>query len=170
MHARCTGKLCQTTDRILNIIGSYHHQICQLVYDNDDLWHFLRFVLSRKILNGLYLLIITFHISDTVLLEGLITFHHFRNCPVKCTGCFLRIRYNRNQQMRYSIVHAQLYYFRIDHDQFYFVRFCFVQNTHNDRIDTYRLTGTGSTCDQQMRHLGNICHNDMTCDIFSCTE
>ena len=76
MHTGCTRQLCQTADSILYIIGSHHHQICQLIYDNNDLRHLFRFVFSRNLLDGFYFLIIAFHVTDTVFLEGLIALHH----------------------------------------------------------------------------------------------
>ena len=82
--------------------------------------------------------------------------------------CFFRICHNRNEQMRDSIVYTEFYYFRVDHDQLDILRICLIENTHNDRIDTYRLSGSGCSRDQKVWHLGNICYDHLACNIFSC--
>ena len=69
-----------------------------------------------------------------------------------------------------SIVYTQLYHLRIDHDQTHFIRRCLVKNADDQGIDTYRFTGTRSSRDQKMRHLGNIRYNRFTGNILTCCK
>jgi len=69
-----------------------------------------------------------------------------------------------------SIIYTEFNYLRVDHDQFDILRICLIENTHNDRIDTYRLSGSGRSRDQKMWHLCNICYDHLACNIFSCGE
>ena len=66
-----------------------------------------------------------------------------------------------------SVIHTELYYFRIDHDKLYFIRICLVQDTDDKCIDTYWFTWTGCTCDEKMWHFGNIRNYSLTCNILS---
>ena len=82
MDARCPGQLGQTADRILHLSGCYHHQVRQLVHDNDDLWHFFWFVFVRNILDGFHFLIITLQVTDVIFRELLVSAGHLRHSPV----------------------------------------------------------------------------------------
>ena len=46
--------------------------------------------------------------------------------------------------------------FRIDHDEFNFIRLRLKQDRHHERVHADRFTRTGRTGDQQMRHFGEI--------------
>ena len=160
-------QLCQTTDGFLHFTGTYHHQIRQLVHDNDDLRHLLRPFLSLGNRHGLNLFIIALQITDIIIRELPVTVFHLTDTPVQCGRCLLRICHNRDQQMRNAVIHTQFYDLRIYHDQFYIIRMCLVQNTHDQGIDTYGFTGTGSSGDQHMGHLGNICHYRLARNILT---
>lgn len=78
-----------------------------------------------------------------------------------------RIRDNRNEQMWNTVINTEFHYLRVNHDQFDIFRRCFVQDTYDQGIDTDRFTGTCSTRDQKMWHLGNIRNNRFSCNIFT---
>ena len=48
--------------------------------------------------------IISIDFTHICLRKFFISFRHFRNCPVQSTRCFFRIGYNRNHQVRNSVV------------------------------------------------------------------
>ena len=162
-----SGQLCQTTDRFLHFAGAYHHQIRQLVHDNDDLRHLLRCFLSFRNRHSLYFLVIPLQITDIIIGKLPITVFHLTDAPVQCSRCFLGICHYRDQQMRNAVIDTQFHDLRIHHDQFHIIRMRLVQNTHDQRINAYGLTGTGSSGDQHMRHLGNIRHHSLACDILT---
>ena len=67
--------------------------------------------------------------------------------------------------MRDAIVNAQLNHFRVDHQQFYFIRGCFIKNADDQRVDADRFTGTGRTGNQGMRHFCQIGNGDIACNV-----
>ena len=69
--------------------------------------------------------------------------------------------------MRNAVIHTQFYDLRVYHDQFYIIRMCLVQNTHDQGINTYGFTGTGSSGDQHMGHLGNIRYYRLASNILT---
>ncbi|CCZ34083.1 unknown [Firmicutes bacterium CAG:646] len=170
MKSRRSGKLRQTTDRIFHLSGSYHHKIRQLVHDNDNLRQLLRLIFLFYIFDLLHLFIVTLQIPHIVFCKFIIPLFHFCYCPVQRSGSFLRICHYRDKQMRNPIINTQLYHFWINHDQFYFFWRSLIEDAHDQRIDTYGFTGTGSSGDQKVRHLSNICHHRFSCDIFSYRE
>ena len=72
--------------------------------------------------------------------------------------------------MRNAVIYTKFYHLRVYHNQLYIIRMCFVKNTHNQSIDTNGFTGTGSTCYEHMRHLGNIHNRSLTRNIFTHTK
>jgi len=52
----------------------------------------------------------------------------------------------RDQQMRNAVIDTQFHDLRIHHDQLHIIRMRLVQNTHDQRIDTYRLSGSCRSC------------------------
>ena len=167
MDAGCSCKLCQTADCIFHFSGSNHHQIGKLVHDDHDLWHFLHFFRPLFFRDRFDLLIIAFQITHALGSKLLVTFRHLRYCPVQSTGCLFRIGDNRDKQMRDPIVNTQFHDFWIDHDQLDIFRRSFVDQTHDDRIDAYRLTGSCCTGNQKMRHFCNIRHHNLSCQVLS---
>ncbi|MND61586.1 hypothetical protein D3C80_528470 [compost metagenome] len=67
--------------------------------------------------------------------------------------------------MRNAFVDRQLEHFRVDHDQLGVFRTRLEQDRQNHRVDTYRLTGTGGTGYQQVRHLRQVSDHRLTADI-----
>ncbi len=66
-----------------------------------------------------------------------------------------------------AVVDTQLYYLGVYHDQFYVFRVRFVENAHNQRIDTDGFSRPRSACNEKVRHFGNIRHHGFPGDIFS---
>ena len=69
-----------------------------------------------------------------------------------------------------TIVNAQFYDLRVDHDQLDILRLCLIQNAHDQCVDADGFTGTGCAGNQQMRHLGDISHDGISSDILSDRE
>ena len=167
MDSGCSCKLGQTTDCIFYFTRGNHHKVSKLVYNNNDLWQFHRFLFCTCCLYLFCFSVIFIQITYTVLCKCIVSICHLLNCPVQCSRSFLRVCHNRNKQMRNAIIYTKLNHLRIYHDKLDFIRFCLIQNTDDQRIDAYRFTGTCGTGDQKMRHLCNICHNCFTRDIFT---
>ena len=69
--------------------------------------------------------------------------------------------------MRNSVVIAQFYNLRVNQNQLHFIRICLIKKAENDTVDADRLTGTGRTCNQQMRHALQVCDNIISADILT---
>ena len=69
--------------------------------------------------------------------------------------------------MRNSIICTELHHLRVDHNQLDLRRLRLIEDTHDQGVDADRLTGTGRSGDQKMRHLGQIGHHDLPADILT---
>ena len=167
MNTGSTCKLCQTADCILNFARCNHHKVSKLVYHDHDLRHTFRSFFPFRNTHSINLSIVFLQIADAKLRKSIVTAHHLCNSPVQCTGSLFRVSHYRNQQMWNSVVYTQFYYFRVDHDKFDIFRCRLIQNADNQRVDTYRFTGTGCSRNQKMWHLRDICYDRFTCNIFA---
>ena len=72
--------------------------------------------------------------------------------------------------MRDPVVYGKLHHLWIDHDQADILRFCLVQDTHDQRVDADGFTGACCAGDQQMWHFSDVCDHGLSCNIFSDCE
>jgi len=68
--------------------------------------------------------------------------------------------------MRNAIVTLELQHFRIDEQQFYFVRTGVEQNAQQHRVQPHALAGSGRAGNQQVRHRSQVRTDRTAEDIF----
>ena len=161
MHSRSTTHLGDTANGIFHFLGSNHHEVGQLVDNNDDLRQFLSILFSRC--NA----IIGFQITNAHIRHHLVSPQHFRHSPLKAACRLFRIGDNRNQKLRNAVVDAQLDHLGVHHDEFYFLGTGLIQKADDDGVHAHGFTGTGCTCNQQVGHLGNVAHDAIAIDAFT---
>ena len=66
-----------------------------------------------------------------------------------------------------TVIHCKFNGFRVNHYKFYLIGSCTVKNADKYRVNTYRFTHTGSTCNEHVRHLGNITENGIARNVLS---
>ena len=167
MDARRSCQLGQTADGFLHLARSHHHQVRQLVHDDDDLGQALRRVRIALFPLLLHLLIIPLQVAHVPVREFLIPVFHLRNAPVQRAGSLLRIGDNRNQKMGDAVVYAQLHHLGIHQDQLDLIRLRLVEDAHDQRIDADGLSGTRGARDQHVRHFGDIGNHHLARDVLS---
>ena len=173
MHAGGTCKLCDTTDGVLDLLARNHHEVGELIDDDDDLRQLLRLLILRNlriIPHGHDLLVVALEITGAALGELLIAIRHLGDRPVQRGGCLLRIGYDRNQQVRDAVVDGELHDLRIDHDHADILRLILEEEGHDQGVDADRLTGAGGTRDEQMRHLRDVGDDGLARDVLTDTE
>ena len=157
MNTCRTRLLCQTADGIFYIMGCNHHQIRELVNDDDNRRH----LILREVI------VIALHIADTFLRKLAVTLLHFLHRPVEHRSRFLGIGNHRHHQMRYAVIIGQLDHLGVHEDEFDFIRLGLKENTRYQRVNTHRLTGTRGTSHQQVRHLAQVGKNALSADIHA---
>ncbi len=69
--------------------------------------------------------------------------------------------------MRNTLVDSKLYSLWIDQNHAHLGWLSAHQNRSDHRVDETRLTGTGCSSDQKVRHLGKICDDVAALNVFS---
>ena len=123
-------------------------------------------------LTVLELLVVFLYVSRSGLLQQIITGIHLHTEALKCLDNFVDICndglfrtfvafYLCQEVVDYWIINAKLHLLRVNHYKFQFSRMLLVQQRCNDGIQSYRFTLTRGTCNQQVRHLGQVNHKDL---------
>ena len=173
VHACGSCLLRDTADGVLDFLGGDHHQVSQLVDNDDDLRQHL-ILLGMTVLGllgfglfGTHEVVIADQIAHLMVCEQLVAAFHLTNRPVERTGGLFRIGNDRNQQVRNAVIVAQLDHLRVHHDEADFLRRGLVQQRDQHGVDAHRLTGAGGTGNQHVRHLGNVTDDRLAGDVLA---
>ena len=78
---------------------------------------------------------VAFHVAHIEFRKLVVTVCHLRNRPVQGARSLLRIRDDRNKEVRNAVVYGKLNDLRVDHNQFDIFWFCLIDNTHNQCVN-----------------------------------
>ena len=173
VHTCGTRFLRDTADGVLDLLGGDHHQVGQLVDNDDDLREHL-ILLGRSVLGLLGLglfrahkVVIADQITHLMIREQLVAAFHLPDCPVERTGGLFRVGDDRDEQMRDAVVVAQLDHLRVYHNEADLLRRGLVEQRDQHGVDAHRLTGAGRTGDEHMRHLGDVTDDRLAGDVLA---
>ena len=181
--------LRQTLNRRFHFLAGHQHQIGHFVDHDHNIRQRsqIQLLLFKKRRPGIWiktslhrahaafpagpqfrkLFVVTGNVADIELSHRPVAVFHFLDRPFQTENRFGRIGNHRRQQMRNAVVNRKLQHFRVDHDQFAFIRPHPVQKRQNHRIHTHRFARTGGTGYQQVRHFGQIGINVFAADVFA---
>ena len=121
MNARRTRKLSDTADGQLDLLAHIHHQVGQLVDDDDDIRHLLRrlgvFVVAIVKNPGLHLGVVLADITHADLRQDLKPSLHLGHTPRKRARRLLVLGNHRNVEMRNAVIRREFDALGIDHDK-----------------------------------------------------
>ena len=168
-----TGGSCQLGDALdgaFHIVLGHHHKVGHLVDHHEDVrigGHLALGAGGRMYLAGAHGLVEVLDVADSEEFEVGVACIHLFDHPFEGLCGFLRIGDDRGQQVRDACVGGQFHALGIHHDQTHL----FGRGTHDDRsehrVDKTRLTGTGGTGHQQMRHFRQIGYYRIASDVFT---
>ena len=161
MHTCGTSHLCKTADRVLDLLACNEHHISQLVDENDYLCHCLK--VGRISCHS----VVRLQVVRTELREYRVAAHHLGNSPVKSTGSLFGVDDYRDKQVRYAVKDLEFDHFRIYEYELYLLGLCVVEYTHNDRACADRLTGTGRSGDDNVRHFCDVTEDNVSGDVLA---
>ena len=156
MNTGGAAQLCNTHDRGLDILTGNHHQVRELVNDNDQVGHLLRRVVVMLKLAGGLLFVIGRNLTDVEAFEYLQAALHFGHGPLQGARGLLGLGHHGHIEMRQTVIARKLDALGVDHDQANVLGKGAHEQGRDDGIDHHRLTRTGRTGDQQVRHLGEV--------------
>ena len=149
--------LCQATNLALNVIGGGHHQVGQLVDNEDNVGQRRQRFLPLAALGGQG--IIRIQVTHTHRLEELVTVIHLQEEPGQRTHHLIDFDDHLAQQMGNAVIALQLDHLGIDHDKAQRLRPITHEQADNNGIDTDGFTRPRRASDQHMGRTGNVHHN-----------
>ena len=113
------------------------------------------------------LLVETGQVTHAHLGHQLIAALHLGNAPAQGVGRVFHVGHNRAEQMRNAFVDRQLKHFRVDHDQLGVFRPRLEQDRQDHRVHAHRLTRTGGTGHQQVRHFCQVGNHRLAANVMT---
>ena len=170
MNAHGARHLREARDRLFHVAGIEHHQIGQLVDDDDDVRNRLfvpRFVeqAGRAIL--IEQAVVLVDVPDAFGGEQFQAALHFADRVAQRIGREFRLGDDGRVKMRNAFVVAQFQTLGVHQNQAHLIGRGLVQDRHDHRVDGDALARAGGTGDQQMRHSGEIGGDDAAVDVFA---
>ena len=173
MNTRSTRQLRNTNNRLFHVTRGDHHQVGELVNNHQQ----VRVLVHRALATGIGLnLTLTHRLVEVVYVlvavvgEVIVTGVHLTNHPLKSLSSLLRVCNDGRNQVRNTLIGGQLHTLRVNHHQAHLVRSRTHQNRGDHRVHKRRLTGTGRTSDQHMRHLREVRQHEATFNVLAHTH
>ena len=161
--------LRQPRDRRFDVRPVQHHQVGQLVDDDDDVGQRPRLAAffeqaGRARLEQLVVLI---DVADALFRQHLQAALHLAHRVAQRVRRQLGLGDDGRVQMRNAFVVAQLQPLGIDQDQPHFFRRRLVQHRHDEGVDGDALARSGRAGDQQVRHGVQVGGDDAAVDVLA---
>ena len=173
VNTRRTRQLRNTNNRLFHVTRSDHHQVSELVNNHQQ----VRVLVHRALATGIGLnltlthrLIEVVNVLVAVVGEVVVAGVHLTNHPLKSLSSLLRVRNDGRNQVRNTLIGGQLHTLRVNHHQAHLVGSCTHQNRGDHRVHERRLTGTGRTRDQHMRHLREVRQHEAALNVLTHTH
>ena len=151
-----TAQLGDTHDRGLDILTGDHHQVRELVNDDDQVGHLLRWVVVMLKLAGGLLFVVGRNLANVETLEDLQATLHLGHGPLQSARGLLGLGHHGHIEMRQAVIARKLDALGVDHNQANVLGKGAHEQGRDDGVDHDRLTGARGTGDQQVGHLGEV--------------
>ena len=146
VDAGCPGHLGKPTDECLDIVGGHHHQVCELVDDDDDVGH--GFEVGAFACQGT----VAVEVAHTVFGKQFVAAFHLAHGPLEGGDDALDLGHDRCQEVWDAVVADQFDPFGVDHNELEVVWCMTHQQRANEAVDGHRLTAAGAAGDQEVGH------------------
>ena len=166
-----SGLLGDAADRLLDITGRDHHEIRELVEDDDDVAELAsldRFARRSNAGRDPSLddgLVEPVDVADAELAQHVVAAFHLPHAPSQRVRGLLRIGHHLGQEVRQALVLRELDPFRVDQDQAHLLRGGAHEQGSEHGVDTARLTRAGLTGDKKVGHVGQVGHHRPAGDV-----
>ena len=160
MHAGCTAHLGDAADALLHVLGGDHHQIGQLVDDDDDLGK-CRLACRQAVP------VVVFQIAYADFGEEAVALEHLDHGPLQGAGGLLRVGDDRDIEVRDAVINAELDHLRVDHDELDLVGPGLIEQREDQRVHAHRFAGAGGARDEHVRQLCNVADDALAADVLA---
>ena len=152
--------LGQADDVVLHLLRRDHHEVGQLVDDDED-------VGQRPLSAPRPALVHLGQAAGMLQLHELVAVLHLLDHVVKHAGGVLHVGHHRHQQMRDAVVVRQLDLLGVDHDHAHLLRGAAQQDRRDQAVDAAALARAGGAGDEQVRELGEVGVDGLAGDVLA---
>ncbi len=182
VDSRRARLLREARDQLLDLLADHHHQVGELVDDDDDERQPLERlgILGREaervgdvlaLLGRLgELLVVARDVANAEPAHQLVAPLHLADAPVERVGGLLHVGDDRAEQVRDPFVDAHLEHLRIDQDEPHVARLGLVEERQDHRVDADRLARSRCAGHQTMRHLLQVGDDGNADDVLAEAE
>ena len=168
--ANGSGQLGDAHDRIFNVAWSHDHEVGKLINDDQQVWVRLHHAVgalfgSQSASHDCAVEVV--YVLEPERGEVVIASIHLFDHPLKRFGGLLGVGDDWRDEVRHTLIGGKLDALRVNQYQTNLGGLSAHQNRGNHRVDERRLTGTGCTGNQKVRHLGEICDDVAALNVFS---
>ena len=100
-------------------------------------------------------------------MQVVVTHVHLFDDPLQRLGRLFRVRDDGRDEVRDALIRRELDALGVDENHADFGRRCLHEQRGDHRVDERRLSGTGCTRDEKVRHLGEVRDDKLALDVFS---
>ena len=170
MNTSGTRLLGDADDGVLDLLRCSHHEVSELVHHTDDERIRAHLTLGAKrcgVLTGADLRVVVLDMAHARGLHVHVALLHLLHEPLQSSGCLLRLRDDRGDQVRDALVRGELHHLRVNQDEANLFRRRAGEQRNEHRVHKRGLTGTGRTCHEQVRHLLHRGRDKVTLNVLA---
>ena len=168
MDADGAGHLREAGDGLLDVGAVEHHQVGQLVDDDDDVGQRLLVGVVEEVVGVVVEeLVELVDVADVVGGEQLEAALHLADGVAQGVGGQLGVGDDGGEEVGDALVHAQLDALGIDQDHADLFGRGLEEHAHDHGVDGDGLAGAGGTRDEDVRHGGEVGGDDAAVDVLA---
>ena len=170
VNANGARHLGQARDRFFHVARVQHHQVGQLVDDDDDVGQRPVFgILAKQAARAFVVeqLVVLLDVAHAFFSQQFQAAFHLAYGIAQRIGGQLGLGDDRREEMRHAFVVAQFQPLGIDQDQPHLIGRGLVQDGHDHGVDGHALARAGRARDQQVGHAGEIGGDDASVDVLA---
>ena len=161
MYADGARHLRESRDGFFNVAAAGHHQVGQLVNDDDDVGELLPglplVVVVENVVATVGLRVVAVNVPDAPLRQLLVALLHLRDGPLQSVRGLLRLGDDGRGEVRDVCVEAQLQTLRVNQYELHLVGPRLVENGDDERVQTDALARARRASDEKVRHAREVC-------------
>ncbi len=154
------GELRDAADELLDLACRDHHEVGELVDDDDYIRQ-----LARELLRGF--VVVGGDVAHTFGREHLVAAVHFGHGPSQCGRGLVRLDEHRQGEVRQPVVVGELHSLGVDEQQTHVVGRDLEQQARDQSVDAHALALARRAGDEQVRHARQIADDRLAGDVVT---
>ena len=164
------AELSDAHDRVFDVARRDHHQVGQLVDDDEQVGIRNKFAFTtrrRLHVARAHCLVEVVDMAVAVCRQIVVPHLHLADDPLQCVRRLLRVRDDRRNEMRNALVRSQLDALRVDQHHAHLIWGGTHQNAGDQGVHAPAFARPGGPCHQHMGHFGQVCADISALDVLT---